>query len=81
MSRLIDADAAQSIADKELSIEESGIVQHILSHTPTEVNLVRCGECKNRIYLDDYRDYWCPIGLWNCTDSKWFCADGERRDG
>ena len=33
--RHIDAHLAQEIADKELSVEEAGIVQHVLSHTPT----------------------------------------------
>lgn len=33
--RLIDADFAQHIADKELSADDAGTVQWVLSHTPT----------------------------------------------
>ena len=33
--RMIDADIAQKIADEELPLIDAGIVQHILSHTPT----------------------------------------------
>jgi len=33
--RTIDAHLAQEIADKELTIQEAGIVQHVLSHTPS----------------------------------------------
>lgn len=44
MPRLIDADTAQKIADKELTVEEAGAVQYVLSHTPTiEAEPVRQG--------------------------------------
>ena len=33
--RMIDAETAQKIADNELSAEDAGKVQYILSHTPT----------------------------------------------
>ena len=33
--RLIDADVAQKIADKELFVDEVGAVQYVLAHTPT----------------------------------------------
>ena len=33
--RMIDALLAQEIADRELSVEEAGVVQFVLSHTPT----------------------------------------------
>ena len=33
--RVIDADVAQYIADKELSVDEAGAVQFVLAHTPT----------------------------------------------
>ena len=42
--RLIDAGMAQEIADKELSTDEAGVVQFVLSHTPTiEAEPVRHG--------------------------------------
>ena len=33
--RVINADLAQEIADRELSAQEAGAVQFVLSHTPT----------------------------------------------
>lgn len=42
--RMIDAHAAQEIADKDLTAEEAGAVQHVLSHTPTiAAELIRPG--------------------------------------
>lgn len=35
MSRYIDAELSQKIADAELDLEQAGIVQYVLSHTPT----------------------------------------------
>lgn len=33
--RLIDAELSQKIADSELDLEQAGVVQYVLSHTPT----------------------------------------------
>ena len=62
--RLIDAKFAQHIANTELSSDEAGTVQWVLSHTPTETavepvrssgywihdinNLYGCSECGGR---------------------------------
>ena len=78
--RLIDADVAQSIADKELFIDEAGTVQFVLSHTPTidAVEVVRCRDCKH---------YWknknTPGYLDKCVtvSDNDYCSDGERKDG
>lgn len=35
MKRYIDANLAQKIADTELDLEQAGVVQYVLSHTPT----------------------------------------------
>lgn len=55
--RLIDAHLAQHIADEELSVEEAGIVQWVLSHTPT---------------IKEKRGRWLHIGTgeWCCSECK-----------
>ena len=35
MSRYIDAELSQKIADAELDLKQAGVVQYVLSHTPT----------------------------------------------
>ena len=90
--RLIDADLAQRIADTELFVDEAGIVQFVLSHTPTVISgpVVRCWECKHResrdcpmcheVYYydeDDGGDYYV---IDKAVDPNGFCSAGERRD-
>ena len=54
--RLIDAKFAQHIANKELNSDESGVVQWVLSHTPTiDPESLRP---KGR-----WEKYWCETDL------------------
>lgn len=78
--RLIDADAAQKIADEELSVEDAGTVQYVLSHAPTiEAEPVRhgrwimrggkryCSYCNKRACVTrDREDFWYTVGTEYC---------------
>lgn len=80
MVRLIDADTAQKIADKELTVEEAGAVQFVLAHTPTiEAEPVRhgrwimrggkryCSYCNKRACVTrDREDFWYTVGTEYC---------------
>lgn len=82
MIRLVDAIFAQHIANVELSDENAGIVQWVLSHTPTiDATLVvhgrwiekagraKCSACADECWADSAMEYkYCP----NC---------GSRMDG
>lgn len=51
--RLIDADIAQAIADKELFVDEAGAVQFVLSNTSTiEAVPVRHGKWEKAKYIE-----------------------------
>lgn len=63
--RLIDADVAQAIADRELSADGSEMVQFILSHTPT----VDIEVTKNE-YVDIHSiSHW----RWVKEPTQWMC--------
>lgn len=80
--RLIDARCAQHIANVELSPDDAGVVQWVLSHTPTvdAVEVVRCKDCK---YHEDEEIgmVYCPNMIGGWVVENWFCADGERKEG
>ena len=79
MARLIDAKLAQHIANVELSHDDAGTVQWVLSHTPTvdAVPVVRCKDC---IYF--HKPLY--IGFGKCSKTRNFpyeedfCSYGER---
>ena len=43
------------------------------------VEVVRCKDCKERLWCDDERVYWCAECKWKCNNENWYCAGGERR--
>lgn len=88
MSRFVDADIAQAVADKNMSAEEAGIVQWALSHTPTANaapvlltkwmfagdGVIECFRCKEVFAASLLPRNFCP----NCggkADSNLFAND------
>lgn len=62
--RLVDADVAQRIADKELFLDEAGAVQFVLSHTPTiEAEPVRHGR-----WVHDEQRIHNGVDWWHCSE-------------
>lgn len=58
MARLIDANFAQHIANVELSPDNAGIVQWVLSHTPTvDAELVIHGRLIETGWDEEYENY------------------------
>ena len=44
------------------------------------VPVVRCKNCRKRIYDEWERLYWCAECQWKCNNGEWHCAGGERKD-
>ena len=81
--RLIAASFAQHIANVELSPDNAGIVQWVLSHTPSvdAVEVVRCKDCRYRhdsCFAGDGNTYCDKKHTYFPLDG--FCCYGERRD-
>ena len=83
--RLIDADALEQEFCHGCQYEHnkySNCIDCAVANAPTvdAVQVVRCGECKNR----DPEDHKCDCGhgiLWQLPrEDDWFCADGKRRE-
>ena len=86
--RLIDAKFAQHIANVELSRDEAGIVQWVLSHTPTvdAVEVVHgrwvmgfsacCSVCNGYALTDEDNDPWITPYCPNCGAKM----DGDRNE-
>lgn len=65
--RIVYAEQVQAIADKELTVEQAGLVQHVLAHTPT-ANPIRAVHGVDRSE--------CPMRHenGNCTVAGGFCT-------
>lgn len=81
--RVINAELAQEIADKELTAEEAGAVQYVLAHTPTvDAEPVRCENClfseqcqPDGEWYDCMHDHGL-VGICKGTD---FCSYGKSK--
>ena len=80
MPRYIDADALlQEINDFPYGYR--GMIKDVVAKMPTAdvVEVVRCKDCKWWEYDTIFEDGWCRGKRQG--NPKWFCADGERKDG
>ena len=86
--RLIDADDAKRTYTKDMFDTEEDFerVNDVLNYAPTvdAVSVVRCKDCKHRIYKDMGEEIGeiGGCGLFNCAmPNEGFCSHGERKDG
>lgn len=83
MPRMIDADLAQRIADKNLSVADAGTVQWVLSHTPAVVcaEVVRCTDCRHLKHEAANDEWYCSKSgedIGTVEALRHFCSYGER---
>lgn len=87
MPRYIDADIAQAIADEELFVDEAGVVQFVLSHTPSADVAPVVPDLRKTVGLlhDEYekakRNPIVHDPLAFAVYQVWKAVDGRRKNG